>query len=66
MQDNTSISRIAHLITSYIAKIQTHSEAHELEQWVGANYNNQLLFAELLIDWNIKSVCNNTLELLRE
>ncbi|MBS1577268.1 MAG: hypothetical protein JST09_18365 [Bacteroidetes bacterium] len=54
MEKGTDIQRIAFLITRYLAHIITRQESTELENWLEASDSNQLVFAEILLSWNIK------------
>jgi len=49
-----TIQRIGYLIAGYIIGQLSTQEFRELEDWVSASIQNQLLFAELLLPHNIR------------
>jgi hypothetical protein len=49
-----SIKRISYLITGYLSSQLSTSEFKELEDWLFQSIQNQLLFAEMLLPYNIK------------
>ena len=52
-----SIKRISYLITGYLCGQLSVSEYKELEDWLVQSIQNQLLFAEMLLPYNIKYAC---------
>lgn len=50
--------RIAYLVFGYLNKTISATESGELHQWVARSNANQLLFAELILPYNIRSVLN--------
>jgi hypothetical protein len=52
-----SIKRISYLITGYLCAQLSVLEHKELEDWLIQSIQNQLLFAELLLPYNIKYAC---------
>lgn len=46
--------QIVYLISGYIAGMLNSSEIAKLERWLMQNIHNQLLFAELLLPYNIR------------
>ena len=53
-----TIKRISYLITGFISAQLSVAEARELEEWLLPSIQNQLLFAELLLPYNIRFVGN--------
>lgn len=49
------IKRLAYLISGYLHGILHSSEFNELEEWLQQSVQNQLLFAELLLPYNIRA-----------
>ena len=49
-----NIKRISYLITGYISAQLSVVESRELEEWLLPSIQNQLLFAELLLPYNIR------------
>ena len=47
--------QLVYLITGYIAGILNHTEIIKLERWLLQSIHNQLLFAELLLPYNIRN-----------
>jgi len=50
-----TIKRIGYLITGYLCSNLTLPESVELEEWLLKSVQNQLLFAELILPYNIKA-----------
>ncbi|MEJ0102364.1 MAG: hypothetical protein WDO19_31265 [Bacteroidota bacterium] len=50
-----TIKRIGYLITGYLRSNLTIPESLELEEWLLRSVQNQLLFAELILPYNIKA-----------
>jgi hypothetical protein len=46
--------QLVYLISGYIAGILNNSEIARLERWLLQSIHNQLLFAELLLPYNIR------------
>ncbi len=46
--------QLVYLISGYIAGILSNSEIAKLERWLLQSIQNQLLFAELLLPYNIR------------
>ncbi len=55
-----SADRIAYLVFGYLNKTISATESAELQHWVARSKANQLLFAELILPYNIRSVLNNS------
>ena len=53
-----NIKRISYLITGYISAQLSVAESRELEEWLLPSIQNQLLFAELLLPYNIRFIDN--------
>jgi len=53
-----NIKRISYLITGYITAQLSVAESRELEEWLLPSIQNQLLFAELLLPYNIRFMDN--------
>ena len=64
MKANTSltIKRIGYLITGYLRSTLTIPESNELEEWLLKSVQNQLLFAELILPYNIKAEASPALQ----
>lgn len=56
-----SAERIAYLVFGYLNKTISATESGELQQWVARSNANQLLFAELILPYNIRSLLNKSI-----
>ena len=57
-----TIQRIGYLITGYLCSNLTPPESLELEEWLLKSIHNQLLFAELILPYNIKAETTHQLQ----